>query len=402
MKRIVITGMGVASPIGNNAPQFEASLRLGRTGVKENHWHDTDGFASKYLGKIEGFESPKGLSKRQAKHCSIVDLYALAAAQEALESAQLSTDGKLGLTVGVVLGSGGAVSDTEAYVASSIKAQSKSPSKLLTTNPDSAGNAIAVRFGLHGPRSSIMTACSSGATAVGYAADFLQEGYADVMLAGGVEGVSYVTLSGFNALGALSSSKNRPFDLNRDGIVLGEASAVLVMETLEHALSRGATILAEFVSYGLSSDANHITAPHPEGDGMVRAMLQALTRGGVGIEQILYINAHGTGTALNDKSESMAVKKVFGPHAYKLCMSTIKPMIGHTLSAAGAIEAVATVMSVQGQFAPPTLNFETVDPDCGLDCVPNAARNLTMEYAMSNSLAFGGNNTSLIFKRYQE
>ncbi|MFM8331507.1 MAG: beta-ketoacyl-[acyl-carrier-protein] synthase family protein [Candidatus Methylumidiphilus sp.] len=401
MKRIVITGLGVISPIGNNVPQFEASLRLGRGGVKENRWHNTEGFTSKELGKIEGFEPPSWLGRRQRRHCSIVDLYALAAAGESLDAARLGAEDLRRLTVGVVLGSGGAVSDTEAYVAKSIRGDAKVPSKLLASNPDSAGNAIAAHFGLHGPRSSIMTACSSGATAVGYAADFIQEGYADVMLAGGVEGVSYVTLSGFNALGALSAGKNRPFDLNRDGIVLGEAGAVLVMETLEHAVGRGAPILAEFVAYGLSSDANHITAPHPEGDGMARAMRQAMARGGVAAEQIRYINAHGTGTPLNDKSESAAVRNVFGEHARKLCMSTIKPMIGHTLSAAGAIEAAATVLSLYGQFAPPTLNFETPDPDCGIDCVPNVARNLAMDYAMSNSLAFGGNNTSLIFQRYQ-
>ena len=220
-----------------------------------------------------------------------------------------------------------------------------------------------------------------------------------VMLVGGMEALSYVTLSGFNALGALSPTINRPFDLNRDGIVIGEAAAVLVLEPLERAKARGAHVFAEFVSYGLAADGNHITAPSPEGDGMARAMRTALRLGGLAPEAIAYINAHGTGTALNDASETAAIRRTFGAHADRLCLSSIKPMIGHTLSAAGAIEAAATVLSLAGQFAPPTLNYETPDPACDLDVVPNVARNLDMEYAMSNSLAFGGNNASLIFRR---
>ncbi len=401
MKRIVITGLGVVSPCGNNTEQFEASLRLGRSGVKRNEWYDTEGFVSKEIGKIVGFENPEGLSRREQKHCSQVDLYALAASQEALDSAQLKIDDAIRAAMGIVLGSGGAVADTETYVRNMLLKQTANPSKLLASNPDKAGNTVAAHYGLRGPRSSIMTACSSGGTAVGYAADFIQEGYAEMMLAGGVESTSYVTLSGFNALGALCAHKNRPFDRNRDGIVLGEAGAVMVLESLEHALHRRAPIFAEFVSYGLSSDAHHITAPHPEGEGMARAMRKALQLGKLNGEDIRYINAHGTGTPLNDKSETAAIKNVFGAHAGNLCVSTIKPMSGHTLSAAGALEAVATVLSLHGQFVPPTLNHETPDPECAIDCVPNFARNLEMEYAMSNSLAFGGNNTSLIFKRYQ-
>ncbi|MCD2451465.1 beta-ketoacyl-[acyl-carrier-protein] synthase family protein [Methylicorpusculum oleiharenae] len=402
MKRIVITGVGIVSPCGNNAEQFEASLRLGRSGIKVNEWYDTEGFVSKEIGKIVGFEIPNGLSERERRHCSQVDFYALSAAQEALASAELKVTAGNCTTMGIVLGSGGAVADTETYVRNMLLKQNANPSKLLASNPDKAGNTVAAHFDLHGPRSSIMTACSSGATAIGYAADFIKEGYAEIMLAGGVESTSYVTLSGFNALGAMCAGKNRPFDRNRDGIVLGEAGAILVLESLEHALRRGAPIIAEFVAYGLSSDAHHITAPHPEGEGMVRAMQQALKLGKIGVEQICYINAHGTGTLLNDKSESAAIRNVFGAHADALCVSTIKPMTGHTLSAAGAVEALATVLSLNGQFVPPTLNYQTPDPDCNLDCVPNFARNLEMDYAMSNSLAFGGNNTSLIFKHYQD
>lgn len=401
MTRVVITGLGVVSPCGNNTEQFEASLRLGRSGVKPNDWYDTDGFVSKEIGKIVGFEIPKGLTLREQKHSSQVDLYALSAVAEALDSAHLKITSTLAERMGIVLGSGGAVADTEAYVQQALLRQKSNPSKLLASNPDKAGNTVAAHYGLHGPRSSIMTACSSGATAIGYAADFIREGYADAMLAGGVESTSYVTLSGFNALGAMCAGKNRPFDRNRDGIVLGEAGAIMVLESLEHALRRGAAIIGEFVSYGLSSDAHHITAPHPEGNGMARAMRQALKLADAEPGRIRYINAHGTGTVLNDKSEAAAIRSVFGGHADDVCVSTIKPMTGHTLSAAGALEALATVLSLHGQFVPPTLNYQTPDPDCDLDCVPNYARNLEMDYAMSNSLAFGGNNTSLIFKRYQ-
>ena len=400
MNKVVITGVGIVSPVGNSAELFEAALLLGRSGVGENHWHDTTGFASDQIGQIRDFEPLPTLGRFERRHCSRVDLYALNATAEALDNAALRMDAGKAARTGVVFGSGGAVADTESYAAKAIAGETVlRPSRLFATNPDAAGAAVAAHWGLCGPRSSIMTACSSGATAVGFAGDLIRAGYADLMLSGGMEGLSYVTLSGFNALGAVARGKNRPFDKNRDGIVLGEAAAVMVLESEEHARARKAPIIGELVSYGLTSDANHITAPRPDGDGMARAMALALANGGVAGEDIAYINAHGTGTELNDKSETAAVRKVFGEHADRLCVSSIKPMVGHTLSAAGAIEAAATLIALKGQFAPPTLNYETPDPECDLDYVPNQARNLEMAYAMSNSLAFGGNNTSLIFKR---
>jgi 3-oxoacyl-[acyl-carrier-protein] synthase II len=402
MANVVITGIGIVSPVGNDAELFEAALVLGRTGVRDNEWHDTTGFTSKQAGQVSGFEPPPGLSRYERRHCSLVDLYALAATREALERAELALPQGQAARTGVVLGSGGAVAETEAYAARAITGRARRASRLLAVNPDSAGAVVAAHYGLGGPRSSVMTACSSGATAVGFAADLIQAGYAEVMLAGGVESLSYVTLTGFNALGAMAAGKNRPFDRHRDGIVLGEAGAVMVLETAEHARSRGVRPLAELAGYGLTSDANHITAPHPEGDGMARAMAIALASAGARPEDIAYINAHGTGTELNDASETAAVRRVFGEHAYRLCMSSIKPMVGHTLSAAGAIEAAATVLALKGGFAPPTLNYEEPDPACDLDYVPNQARNLEMAWAMSNSLAFGGNNTSLVFKRWEE
>ena len=404
LKKVVITGIGIVSPVGNNAELFESALLLGRSGVGANHWHDTTGFVSNQIGQIKDFVPPPGLDRFERRHCSQVDLYALKATSEALDNAALAMDEGTAARTGVVFGCGGAVADTESYAAKAIRGEGlRRPSRLLAINPDTAGAVVAAHWDLRGPRSSIMTACSSGATAVGFAADLIRAGHADLMLSGGMESLSYVTLSGFNALGALARGKNRPFDKNRDGIVLGEAAAVMLLESEEHARARKAPVIGELVSYGLTSDANHITAPRPDGDGMARAMELALANGGVVRERISYINAHGTGTDLNDKSETAAVRKVFGADADRLCMSSIKPMIGHTLSAAGAIEAAATLIALKNRFAPPTLNYETPDPECDLDYVPNQARNLDdMTYAMSNSLAFGGNNTSLIFKRGEE
>jgi len=244
-----------------------------------------------------------------------------------------------------------------------------------------------------------MTACSSGATAIGYAADLIRSGRADVMVTGGVESVSGVTLSGFNSLGALASGNIKPFDKHRDGIVLGEGAGVLILEDYNLAIERGANIIAELAGYGFTSDAHHITAPHPSGAGLVKAMKNALNEAQLDPTNISYINVHGTGTELNDKSETAAIKEVFGDHSKSLCVSSTKSMIGHTLSAAGAIEAVATCLALSGQFVPPTINYQDLDDDCDLDVVPNNSRNLNMEFAMSNSLAFGGNNTSLIFRR---
>jgi len=399
--RVVITGLGVISPVGQGIVSFETALRSGISGIRQNRWHDTAEARSQLVGQVDPFEAPSQLSREERKHLSRADQYALAATIEALAHTRFDPASVGGERVGVVLGSGGGVANSEAYVEHAYKESAGRPSTLLSVSPDSAGAAIARHFGLHGPRSSIMTACSSGATAIGYAADFIQCGFADVMLAGGTESLSHVTFSGFNALKALATGRNRPFDLRRDGIVLGEGAAILVLESYEHATARGARILAELAGYGISSDANHITAPHPEGDGMARAMEQAISRAGVSLDAIGYINAHGTGTALNDKSETMAIHRVFGEHAKATAVSSIKPMIGHTLSAAGAIESVATILGLRGQFLPPTLNYEEPDPECDLDYVPNVARNASFQYAMKNSLAFGGNNTSLIFKRHE-
>lgn len=398
---VVITGLGVVSPAGQGIPQFEAALRLGRSGIRPNQWHDTRGARSRLVGQVEPFEPVAG-PHGDPRHLSRADQFALAAAVEAWRHAGLDQEGAADpARTGVALGSGGGVANTEAYVASKMREAPLRPSRLLAMNPDNAGAAIARAFRLNGPRTSIMTACSSGATAVGLAADFIQCGLADTVLAGGTESLSHVTFTGFNALGALATGSNRPFDGERDGIVLGEGAAVLVLESRERAEQRGAPVLAQVLGYGITSDANHITAPHPEGDGMARAMQLALARAGIDHRAVGYVNAHGTGTTLNDSSETAAVKRVFGAASAQLPVSSIKPMIGHTLSAAGAIEAVATVLALQGQFLPPTLNYQTPDPQCDLDYVPNVARQARFAVAMKNSLAFGGNNTSLIFGRHE-
>lgn len=399
-RRIVITGLGIVSAAGQGVAQFDAALRLGRSGIRANHWHDTQGARSQLVGQVDAFEPADAVGGIAPRHLSRADQFALAAAAEAWQHAAFAADVSRD-RFGIVLGSGGGVADTEAYVAQALRQAPQRPSRLLVGSPDNAGSVIARQFGLHGPRSSLMTACSSGATAIGFAADFIQTGFADAMLAGGTESLSHVTFTGFNALGALATGSNRPFDARRDGIVLGEGAAVLVLESLDHAQARGAVILAEFLGYGLSSDANHITAPHPTGDGMARAIDMALKRAGVAAADIGYINAHGTGTELNDRSETAAIKRAFGDAAYRTAVSSIKPMVGHTLSAAGAIESVATLLGLRGGYIPPTLNYGQADPDCDLDVVPNAARQVDLRFAMKNSLAFGGNNTSLVFARHE-
>ncbi|WP_034412231.1 beta-ketoacyl-[acyl-carrier-protein] synthase family protein [Derxia gummosa] len=394
---VVITGLGVVSPAGQDITRFELSLRSGSSGIRHNTWHHTEGARSQLVGIVDPFEPAAELTDFERRRLSRADQYALTATVEAWQQAAL--DGIDRDRVGVVFGSGGGVNVTECYVDAAMQGRVGRPSSLLPMNPDSAGTAVARHWGLHGPRTSIMTACSSGATAVGLAADFIECGFADVMVAGGTESLSHVTFTGFNALGALATGRNRPFDRRRDGIVLGEGAGVLILERAGHALARGVKPLAVLAGYGITSDASHITAPHPEGDGMARAMQLALRKSGLAAERIGYINAHGTGTSLNDKSETAAIRRVFGAAADRLAVSSIKPMIGHTLSAAGAIEAVATVLGLMGQFLPPTLNFEEADPDCDLDVVPNVARNARLDVAMKNSLAFGGNNTSLILAR---
>jgi 3-oxoacyl-[acyl-carrier-protein] synthase II len=400
-QRVVITGLGVVSPAGQDVAQFEAALRLGRSGIRWNAWHDTKGARSQLVGQVDPFEFPARASEVARRHLSRADQFALVAAQEAWEQAGLESSLVNHDRAGVVIGSSGGVANTEAYVACTVRQLPQRPSRLLAMSPDNAGSAIAHCYGLHGPRTSIMTACSSGATAIGFAADFIQCGFTDVMLAGGTESLSHVSFTGFNALGALATGRNRPFDGRRDGIVLGEGAAILVLESLTSAERRGAKILAELAGYGITSDANHVTAPHPEGDGMARAIEIALRRSALSANEIGYINAHGAGTLLSDKSETIAIKRVFGDAAYRTPVSSIKPIIGHTLSAAGAIESVAIVLGLRGQFLPPTLNYEVPDPDCDLDYVPNTARNADYQFAMKNSLAFGGNNASLIFKRHE-
>ncbi len=399
MKRVVITGLGVVCPIGNNISQFEAGLIQGKSGISKNRKQDTEGYISSLLGQVEDFELPEQLASLRKESISDVEEYVLAATIEAWGHADLNpSDDELD-RIGVLLGSGGSISCVEEFFAEKIDAGRRGKSRLMNANPDAAGGFISHYFNLKGPKTSIMTACSSGATAIGYAADLIRAGMADAMVTGGVESLSTVTLSGFNSLGALASGNIKPFDKNRDGIILGEGAGILILEDYDLAIKRGANIIAELVGYGFTSDAHHITAPHPTGAGMVKAMQHALQEAELTPERISYINVHGTGTELNDKSETAAIKEVFGNHSGDLCVSSTKSMIGHTLSAAGAIEAVATCLALQGQFVPPTINYESIDEECDLDVVPNQSRNLDMHFAMSNSLAFGGNNTSLIFKR---
>jgi len=396
---IAITGLGVVSPVGNNIAQFEQALLAGTNGITKNNFQDTEGYTSKVCGQVKNLELSDDINQYLGRKGSDLEKFVLSATEQAWQQANLDQVADINERTGVILGSGGSIHGLECFIKNKVEQANNAPSILLNYSPDTAGTAVANYYKLHGPRSSIMTACSSGATAIGFAADMIRTGFADVMVTGGVESLSTVTISGFNSLGAMSETTPKPFDAERDGIALGEGAGILILEDLEHAQKRGANILAIFEGYGFTGDGHHMTAPHPEGEGMIRAMQSALKEANLTTTDINYINAHGTGTKLNDKSESAAVSQLFGAHAQNISMSSTKSMIGHTLSAAGAIEAVASCLAVKGQFAPPTINYKTPDENCTIDPVPNVAKPMNLDYVMSNSLAFAGNNTSLIFSK---
>ncbi len=398
-ERVLITGIGIVSAVGNDVPSYLNALKKGVSGISENKFHDTKGYRTNLVGQIKNL--PTSPLNEEEKHLTPIDHYALHAARDAIENAKLSKDQMSNSKTALVIGNGAPISNLEGYVENKLYGLKARPSKILNYN-EKTGAVLSKYLGIKGVRANIMTACSSGASAVGFAADLIAQGYADIAFCGGVEALCYISFSGFNALEALSPGHSKPFDKNRDGINISEGASILILESQKHAQSRKAPVVAEFVSYGLASDAHHVTAPDPGGKGMSLAMSSALKTAKVNPKKINYINAHGTGTKLNDSSETNAVKTVFEDHAYNLSISSIKPMIGHALSAVGAMEAAATALCIQNNFLPPTLNLETPDPECDLDYIPNKSRDCEIEYAMSNSLAFGGNNTSLLLKKWEE
>ena len=408
--RVVITGMGVISPVGNDVETFWQSLIGGRSGVGPITLFDPTGFESRFAAEVKGFDAAALFGRKDARRMDRFAQFAVAAAGQALADSRLEVTPQNGPRIGCIFGSGiGGIGTllSEYEVLRTRGVDRVSPFLVPMMLPDSAPGQIAIQFGLKGPNMTIVTACASSANAIGEATETIRRGAADAILAGGTEaGIVPLALAGFNVMNAISrrndapQKASRPFDLNRDGFVPGEGGAALMLESLERAQARGARIYAEVLGYGASADACHITAPQESGEGAAAAMRAALAQSGLEPKDIGYLNAHGTSTLLNDKSETAAIKQVFGPAAYQLAISSTKSMTGHLLGAAGALEAVACVKALQTGSLPPTINYETPDPVCDLDYIPNTARRAPIRVAMSNSFGFGGHNACLIFGAY--
>lgn len=408
-RRVVITGCGCISPVGNNVSDTWQALLAGRSGVDWITLFDASQHKTRFAAEVKGFDGAALFGSREARRMDRFTQFALAASLEAIEQAKLRVEVLNRDRIGVVIGTGiGGISTLLAQV-EEMRARGPervSPFLVPMMIADSAPATIAIQLGLRGPNMALATACASGANAIGEAAEMIRRGTADVMLAGGAEAaIVPVAMAALNVMGALSARNeapqqaSRPFDRERDGFVMGEGAGMLVLESLEHAQARGARILAELSGYGTSNDAYHISAPAENGAGAALSMQWALEDAGLSPEQIDYINAHGTSTPLNDKSETQAIKKVFGETAYSIPVSSTKSMTGHLLGASGALEAVICVQVLQEQILPPTINYEYPDPECDLDYVPNQPRSRTVHHVMSNSFGFGGHNATLIFSR---
>jgi len=411
MKRVVVTGIGAVTPVGNTAEEFWAALIAGKSGIGPITRFDTTGFPTRIAGEVRGFEPLKYIDKKDDRKFDPFLKYAIACAVMAVEDAGLKVDTVDGARFGVLVGSGigGIGTLLESHVTLLEKGIDRvSPFFVPMLIINMASGLISMRFGAKGPNSSVVTACATGNHAIGDAMKIIQRGDADVMIAGGAEAIILpLTIAGFCQMKAMSTRNDeptkasRPFDADRDGFVCGEGGGLLVLESLEHAVGRDARIYAEVVGYGMTGDAHHMTAPDPEGDGAARAMGAALRDAGLGASAVGYINAHGTSTPYNDKFETLAIKRVFGEHARKLAVSSTKSMTGHLLGAAGGIEAIATALAIHHGILPPTMNYEKPDPDCDLDYIPNQARKQDVEVALSNAFGFGGTNATLVFQKYR-
>jgi 3-oxoacyl-[acyl-carrier-protein] synthase II len=410
-RRVVVTGIGMISPLGiGNDPTWQGLLE-GRSGVGPITKFDATAYACRIAGEVKGFNPEDFIEKKEVKKSDTFIHYAIAAAQMAVDDAKFDHKSVDNDRFGVIIGSG--IGGLPLIEEMHTKLMERGPSRIspffipgLIVNL--AAGHISIRFNARGPSSAPATACATGAHAIGDAFKIIQRDEADVMFAGGSEAViTPLALGGFAAMRALSTRNDdpehasRPWDLNRDGFVMGEGAGVLLLEEREHAINRGAPIYCEVTGYGMSSDAFHITSPSEDAGGMVRVMLRALKDAALAPEQIQYLNAHGTSTPVGDRIETMAIKKVFGDHAYKLPVSSTKSMTGHLLGAAGGLEGAICAMVVKHGVLPPTINYETPDPECDLDYVPNKARQAKVQHAVSNSFGFGGTNATLIFSAHQ-
>ena len=404
-KRIVITGMGTLNAMAGNVADFATALQKGQCGIKTIDLFDTTGFRSQTGGQIKNFVAGDYIpADFSIKRMSRADKLSLAATVQALHDAGLyPLSEEFQQETGIVLGGGaGGLLEAEQFYRDYLNHDGRNAkfSALSSLFCASSADRIASAFGLTGPKSTFMTACSAGATAIGCARDLIVNGHASVMITGGVEPMSRLTYAAFNALKAVDPETCRPFDKDRAGLSLGEAAAILILESLDSALRRGAKIYGEILGYGITCDSYHMTAPDEKASGAVRSMQAALQDSGLSIEQIDYINAHGTATPVNDVTETKAIKEVFGRRAYSTPVSSTKSMHAHTLGASGALEAIVSVLAIQQGFIPPTVNYRQNDPQCDLDYVTSGSRKADLRAVLSNSFAFGGNNTTLIFGKY--
>lgn len=400
MKRVVITGIGVVSPIGTGKDVFWKALLAGESGIRPVRSFDTSAFPVHIGGEVPDFDPKQHLERQKPDSMGRASQMAIAAAREALTDARLNLSDVDRSRVGVSMGTTSGEPLFVEFYNDAKKRGEASPAETFGRYPCHVIPAhVAMEFGLNGPALMIPNACAAGNYAIGYGFDLIRNGRVDMMLAGGADAFSRIPYMGFARLGAIAPERCQPFDKNRKGMVPGEGAAVLVLESLDGAKARGATVYAEVLGYGASCDSHHMTAAHPQGEGAMRAMSAAISQSGLTTDSIDYISAHGTGTPTNDRVESLAVRTLFGERAPQVPMSSIKSMLGHTMGAASAIEAIACTLAVHTGWIPPTINHEEPDPDCGLDIVPNKARKTDPKVALNNAYAFGGNNASLCVAR---
>ncbi|EIW18057.1 MULTISPECIES: beta-ketoacyl-ACP synthase II [Pelosinus] len=410
-KRVVVTGLGAITPIGIGKDEFWQSLLNGKSGIGKITHFDASEYTTQIAGEVKDFDPAKYIDKKEAKRMDPFTQFAVAASKMAFEDSGINLETEDRTRIGTMIGTGIGGMDTlnEQYKNLFDKGPNRiSPFFIPMMIGNMAAGQTSITFGLQGPCSCVTTACATGTNAIGDAFKVIQRGDADVMVAGGTEAaISPIAVAGFCSMKALSTRNDepekasRPFDKDRNGFVMGEGAGVVILESLEHAVARGAHIYAEVIGYGFNADAYHITAPAPEGAQAAKCMEMALRDAGIAPEAVDYINAHGTSTPLNDKNETLAIKSLFGEHAYKLAVSSIKSMTGHLLGAAGGIECIATVLTLENDMIPPTINCDAPDEEMDLDYVPHTSRKQVVNVALSNSLGFGGHNATILLKKFE-
>lgn len=412
MKRVVITGIGAVTPVGNNCDEFWANIKAGKNGVGKITKFDVSDMKTQIAAEVKDFDPIGIIDKKEARRMDLYTQYTVVAASEAFESAGIDMEKEDAWRVGVITGSGigGMETFDEQHTTMLEKGANRvSPFFIPMMISNMGASQVAIKYGLRGINYNVVSACASGTHAIGDAMRQIQYGTNDIIIAGGAEAaITPISIAGFCNMKALSTrndepeSASRPFDMERDGFVMGEGAGFVVLEELEHAKKRGANIICELAGYGATDDAYHMTSPIPGGEGGAKAMSLAIEDAGISPDMIDYINAHGTSTKYNDSFETSAIKSVLGEHSARVAVSSTKSMTGHLLGAAGGVEAIVCALAIRDGFIPPTINYHTPDPECDLDVVPNAGRKADIKYAMSNSLGFGGHNATILLKKYED